>query len=176
MLPKCFLGILSMLLNAFSMLLNAFSMPGDVTSMPGDCIWLRFFLASGGFFRSRMRFFVRINWKYAVLTIASYASRKIFQPWLNIVPKRWEKVKFQAVQNLLRWLFEFWSASAFCLQILLHLAPTQIFYFWIVFSVEVSSMFQQTFGPKLIFSYSIISFDEGSGLSKEIGGRSTKKR
>ena len=71
-----------------------------------------FLLASGGCFRSRMRFFVRINWKYAVLTIASYASRKIFQPWLNIIPKRWEKVKFQAVQHLLTSIFEFWSASA----------------------------------------------------------------
>ena len=46
----------------------------------------------------------------------------------------------------------------------------------IVFSVEISSMFQQAFWPKFIFSYAIISFDEGSGLSKEIGGRSTKNR
>ena len=145
MLPKCSLGILSMLLNAFSM-------PGDVTSMPGDCMWLWFFLASSGFVRSRMRFFVRMNWKYAVLTIASYASRKIFQPWLNIVPKRWEKVKFQAVQHLLRWLFKFWSASAFRLQILLHLAPAHFFHFWIVFSVEISSMFQQAFWLKIILS------------------------
>ena len=95
--------------------------------------------------------FVWMNWKYVVLTIASYASRKIFQPWLNIVPKRWEKVKFQAVQHLLRWLFEFWSASAFCLQILLHLAPAPFFHFWIVFSVEISSMFQQAFWPKFTF-------------------------
>ena len=75
-----------------------------------------FFFGLRRFFSIQNAFFVRIDWKYAVLTVASYASRKIFQPWLNIVPKRWEKVKFQAVRHLLRWLFEFWSASAFCLQ------------------------------------------------------------
>ena len=133
-----------------------------------------FLLASAGFFRFEMYFFVRINLKYAVLTIANDASRSAVFARLNIVPKRWEKVKFQAVQHLLRWLFEFWSASAFCLQILLHLAPAPFFHFWIVFSVEISSMFQNRFGQNLCFSYSIISFDEGSGLSKEIGGRSTK--
>ena len=36
--------------------------------------------------------------------------------------------------------------------------------------------FNKRFGQNLLFSYSIISFDEGSGLSKEIGGRSTKNR
>ena len=36
--------------------------------------------------------------------------------------------------------------------------------------------FNKRFGQNLCFSYSIISFDEGSGISKEIGGRSTKNR
>ena len=103
------------------------------------------------FFRSRMRLFVQINWKDAILTIASYASRSEDFGSLNIVQKRWEKVEFQAVQHILRWLFEFWSASAFCLQILLHLAPAPFFHFWIVFSVEISSMFQQAFWPKFMF-------------------------
>ena len=88
MLPKCFLGILSMLLNAFSMLLNAFSMPGDVTSMPGDCIWLRFFVGLRRFFSIQNAFSVRINWKSAVLTIANDASRSAVFGRLNIVPKR----------------------------------------------------------------------------------------
>ena len=170
MLPKCFLGILSMLLNAVSMLLNAFS-------MPRDCIWLWFVLASSVFFLARMSYFVRVNWKYAILTIASYASRSEDFGSLNIVQKRWEKVEFQAVQHLLRWLFEFWSASAFCFQILLHLAPAPFFHFWIVFSVEISSMFQEAFwGQNSCFSHSVSSFDYGSGLFKEIGGRTTKNR
>ena len=44
------------------------------------------------------------------------------------------------------------------------------------FRSKFHQCFKKRFGQNLLFSYSIISFDEGSGLSKEIGGRSTKKR
>ena len=40
------------------------------------------------FFSIQNASIVRINWKYAVLTIAKYASRPAFFPRLNILPKR----------------------------------------------------------------------------------------
>ena len=42
------------------------------------------------------------------------------------------------------------------------------------FRLKFRRCFNKRFGQNLLFSYPIISFDEGSGLSKEIGGRSTK--
>ena len=133
-----------------------------------------FFL--GVFFWSRLRFFERINWKYVILTIASYASRSEDFGSLNIVQKRWEKVEFQAVPHILRWFSNFGLPAPFAYRY-------YCIWLWLLssifesyFRLKFHRCFRKRFGQNLLFSYSIISFDEGSGLSKEIGGRSTKNR